>query len=73
MKNFFLTLAPLRVAGQSISSSISLALVIIDVEMVARQFLGLADLARAQISQHQDLALAALQIVAPILKRLNDG
>ena len=35
LKNFLLTLAPLRVARQSISSSISLALAIIDMEMVA--------------------------------------
>ena len=47
LKDFLLALAPLRVAGQSISSSISLALAIIDVEMIAGQHLGLADLARA--------------------------
>ena len=45
LKNFFFALAPLRVARQSISSSISLALAIIDVEIVARQLLGPADLA----------------------------
>ena len=48
LKNFFLALAPLRVARQSISSSISLALAIIDAEMVAGQFLSPADLAGAQ-------------------------
>ena len=48
LKNFFFALALLRVAGQSISSSISLALAIIDAEIVARQFLGPADLAGAQ-------------------------
>ena len=48
LKNFFLALAPLRVARQSISSSISLALAIIDAEIVARQLLGPADLAGAQ-------------------------
>ena len=48
LKNFLLALAPLRVAGQSISSSISFALAIIDAEMVARQLLGPADLAGAQ-------------------------
>ena len=47
LKNFFLTLAPLRVARQSISSSISLALAITDTEMVAGQLLGLGDLAEA--------------------------
>ena len=71
LKNFLLTLAPLRVVGQSISSSIGLALAIIDVEMVARQLLGPANLARAQglciheptyvvmIGQYQDLVLAS--------------
>ena len=34
-KNFLLALAPLKVAKQSISSSISLALVIIDAKIVA--------------------------------------
>ena len=71
LKNFLLTLALLRVAGQSISSFISPALAIIDTEMVAEQLLGLADLAEAQalcihesmyvvmIGQHQNLVLAA--------------
>ena len=48
LKNFLLALALLRVAGQSISSSISLALAIIDAEMVAGQLLGPTDLAGAQ-------------------------
>ena len=48
LKNFFLALALLRVAGQSISSFISLALAIIDAEIVAGQLLGLVDLAGAQ-------------------------
>ena len=85
LKNFLLTLALLRVVRQSISSSISLALAIIDAEIVAGQLLGQADLARAQalrihepiqvvmIGQHQDLVLAAFQIVAPIFKRLDNG
>ena len=48
LKNFLFALALLRVARQSISSSISLALIIIGAKMVAEQLLGLADLARAQ-------------------------
>ena len=48
LKNFLLALALLRVAEQSISSSISLALVIINAEMVAGQLLGPANLAEAQ-------------------------
>ena len=46
--NFLLTLASLKVAEQSISSSIRLVLVIIDIKIVARQLLGLIDLAEAQ-------------------------
>ena len=45
LKNFFLALAPLKVAGESISSSISLALAIINAEIVAKQLWGLAGLA----------------------------
>ena len=53
-KNFLLTLAPLGVVEQTISSSISLALAIIDVKMVARQLLGLVNVARAQaLSIHE--------------------
>ena len=63
-------MAPLRVSGQSISSSINIALVIINTEMVAKQLLGLADLTEAQsfriheptkvimIDEHQNLVLA---------------
>ena len=47
LKNFLLALAPLKVAEQSISSSISLALAIIDVEIVAEHLLSPADLAEA--------------------------
>ena len=47
LKNFLLALVLMRVAGQIISSSISFALAIIDVEIVAEQLLGLADLAGA--------------------------
>ena len=48
LKNFLLALALLKVAGQSISSSISLALAIINTERVAGLFLGPADLVGAQ-------------------------
>ena len=85
LKNFLFVLALLRVAKQSINSSISLALAIIDAKIVARQLLGLVNLVEAQtlciqkptqvviISHHQDIELATFQIVAPILKRLNDS
>ena len=49
LKNFLLTLALMRVARQNISSSISLTLAIIDVEIVAGQLLGQVDLARSQV------------------------
>ena len=48
LKNFLLALASLRVAEQSINSSISLPLAIIDAKIVARQLLGPADLLGAQ-------------------------
>ena len=44
---FFCTL--LRVSKQSVISSISLALTIIDLKIVTREFLSSADLSRAQI------------------------
>ena len=48
-KNFFLILTLLRVAGLSVSSSISLTLAIIDVEIVAEQLLGPTDLVGAKV------------------------
>ena len=44
----FLLSTPLRVSRQGIGSSVSLALTIIDSEVVARELLGLADLSGAQ-------------------------
>ena len=44
---FFLSIS-LRVLRQDISSSVSFALTIIDLEVVTKEFLGLADLFRAQ-------------------------
>ena len=85
LKNFFLASAPLRVVEQSISSSIGLALVIIDAEIAVGQLLSSEDLARAQtfyiheltqvviIGQNQDLVLVAFQVVAPILKHFNNS
>ena len=45
----FLFYTLLKVLRQGISSSISLALTIVDLEVVAREFLGPADLSGAQI------------------------
>ena len=47
-KGFFLLCTLLRALRQSISSLVSLALTTVDLEVVAREFLGLADLSGAQ-------------------------
>ena len=48
LKNFVHAFAPLMVAGQSISSSISLVMAIINAERLAGQLLGQAKLVGAQ-------------------------
>ena len=48
VEGFFLLCTSLRVSKQDISSSVSLALTIVDLEVVAREFLGQADLSGAQ-------------------------
>ena len=48
LDGLFLLNTPLRVSKQGIDSSVSLALTIIDLEVVAREFLGLTDLSGAQ-------------------------
>ncbi len=84
-KCFFLDLASLWEARQSISCSISFSLTIIDSEVVLRKFLGPADLTRAQafcihelteviiVSKDKDLVFAAFQVVAPSLKGFNNS
>ena len=47
-EGFFLFCTLLRVLRQGISSPVSLILTIVDLEVVARKFLGLADLSQAQ-------------------------
>ena len=47
-EGFFLFSAPLRIPRQGISSSISFALTIINLEIVTREFLDPADLLGAQ-------------------------
>ena len=47
MEYFFLGLAILEEDKQSISHSISFFLIIINLEMVLKEFLGLADLTKA--------------------------
>ncbi len=70
-KSLFLGLASLREARQSINHNIFLSLTIIDSEVVLREFLGPANLARAQtlciyelteviiVSKDKDLVFAA--------------
>ena len=81
---FFLS-TPLRVSRQGIGSSVSLALTIIDSEVVTREFLSPANLPGAQtlcvyelsevvmVGKHKDFMLRALEIVPPGLESLNDG
>ena len=48
LEGLFLLSTPLRVSRQGIGSSVSLALTIVDSEVVTRELLGPADLSRAQ-------------------------
>ena len=80
---FFFALTSLGKSRQSISSCISLALSIIDSEMVLGKFLSPADLPRTQafsihelaeivvIGKLKNLISVALQVVAPSLKGFN--
>ena len=47
LEGLFLFSTPLRVLRQGIGSSVSLALTIVDLEVVTRELLGLADLSGA--------------------------
>ncbi len=55
-KNFFLGLAFLWEVRQSVNRNISFSLMIIDLEGVLRELLGLVDLTRAQILCIYELA-----------------
>ena len=52
----FLLSTPLRVSRQGIGSSVSLALTIVDSEVVTRELLGPADLSGAQTLRVHELA-----------------
>ncbi len=54
-ESLFFGLAFLREVRQGISRNISLSLAIIDSEVVSREFLGLADLTRAQTLYNHEL------------------
>ena len=49
VEGIFLLCTSLRVLRQGINSSVSLILITIDLEVVTKEFLGLADLPKAQI------------------------
>ena len=55
-KSLFLLSTPLKVSRQGIGSSVSLALIIIDLEVVAREFLSPADLSGAQTLRVHELS-----------------
>ncbi len=55
-KSLFLGLASLREVKQGISYSISFSLTIINLELVSRELLGLADLRRAQTLHIHEMA-----------------
>ena len=84
-ERFFRSLASLWEAKQSISHSISFFLMIINLKVVLKEFLGPVDLTRAQafcihelteviiVSEDEDLIFIAFQVVMPSLKNLDNG
>ena len=61
----------LRVLRQSIGSFVSLALTIIDSEVVAREFLGLANLSGAQtLCLHEPTEVVVVEVRAPCAETL---
>ncbi len=84
-ESLFLGLASLGEARQGIRRSISLSLMIIDLEVVSRELLGPADLMRAQafcihksaevimVSKDEDLVFVAFQVVVSSLKSFNNS
>ncbi len=84
-ESLFLGLASLKEARQSITRSVSFFLMVINSEVISRELLGPANLARAQtlrisesteivvVSDDKDLIFAAFQVVAPSLKGFNNN
>ena len=80
---FFFSLTFMRKLRQNISSYISLALSILDSELIQGKFFSPADLPQTQafgihewtkiimISKHKNLISAAIQVIAPSLKDFN--
>ena len=81
----FLFCTSLRVLRQGISSSISLSLMIVDLEVVTREFLSLANLSGAQtlcvyelveivvVGNYKYLMTEILYVVSPGLESLNNS
>ena len=84
-KGFFFFCTLLKVLKQGISSSVSLALIIIDLEVVTREFLSPVDFFRAQtlyiykptevvlVDKYEHFMLRLFQIVIPSLESLNNS
>ena len=60
VEGFFLFCTLLKVSRQGISSTVSLALKIVDLEVVAREFLDLTDLSEAQALRLHELVEVAV-------------
>ena len=85
MEGFFLFYTSLRVSRQGVSSSISLPLTIVDLDVVTREFLGSADLFKAQtlyihelaeivmVDKHKNFMLGAYKVVLSSLESFNNG
>lgn len=84
-QSFFLSLASLEKIKQGISCNISFFFTIIDMKVILKEFLGLADLTKTQvlyihkllevfmISKDENLIFVVFQIVAPNLQGLNNS
>lgn len=84
-ETFFFGLHFLWKAKQGVSSSISLFLTIIDLELVSKKLMGQTDLMEARssciyefaeiimISQHKNLIFAEFQVLSPSFETLNNG
>ncbi len=84
-ESLFFGLTSLGEARQNISHSISFFLIIIDLEVVSREFLSLTDLTKAQafcihksmeviiVNKNKDLVFVAFQVVLPSLKGFNNS
>ena len=84
-EGLFLLCTLLKVLRQGVSSSISFALTIVNLEVVIREFLGPADWFGIQtlcihkpvkvvmVGKHKDSMLGALEIVPPGLESFNNG